>query len=323
MKIYQEILEAERRIRAYIKRTPLIYSNFLSELCDCNAYLKLESEQITGSFKLRGAFNKILFLKDNGVKKVITASTGNHGVAVSYAGKTLGFDTKIFIPENISDFKLRKLKEYEVNSEFFGNDCLEAEHLAKEKAGEEGVVYISPYNDIQIIAGQGTIGIEIKDQIHDFDSVLVPIGGGGLISGLSVFLKALDKKVKIFGCLPENSPVMWESIKAGKIVETDTKKTLSDATAGGIEKDSITFEICKKYVDDFFLVNEKEIEEAIYLIFKNNKKIVEGAGALPVATLIKYKNEFRNKRVVLVLSGSNIDPDFLKRFSNKNKSKRV
>ncbi len=312
MKIFDEILMAEKRIRSFIRETPFIHSPILSNLCGCNVFLKLESEQITGSFKARGAFNKLLSLS-KGKKKVITASTGNHGFAVGYSAKVLGFESTVVVPFNISDFKLEKLKEFGIEFEYYGDDCVEAEYFAKRKAEDEGLTYISPYNDIQIIAGQGTAGLEIKNQIKGIDSVLVPVGGGGLISGISVFLKSNDNNIKIFGCLPENSPVMKASIKYGRIINMKTEKTISDATAGGIEEGSITLEICKKYVDGFFLVSEEEIEDAIFLIYENHNKMIEGAGALPLASLFKFKKHFKDQNVILVLSGSNIDEEFFKR----------
>lgn len=311
MKVFEEILQAEKRIKSFVRKTPVLQSRPLSELADCNVSLKLESEQITGSFKVRGSFNKLLSLPE-GKKNVITASTGNHGLAVGYSAKELGFNCKVVIPENISEFKLKKLKEFGIDIEFFGEDCVEAEYFAKRKAEEEGLTYISPYNDIQIIAGQGTIGIELNEQIKNIDSVLVPVGGGGMISGISVFFKFINKKIRFFGCLPERSPVMRESIRKGRIVNLKTEETLSDATTGGIEEGSITFEICKKYVDDFLLVSEKEIEDAIFTIFENHNKIIEGAGALPVATLLRFKEKFKGQNVVLVLSGSNIVREFFK-----------
>lgn len=312
MKIFDEILKAEKRIKDLIKKTPLIHSPLLSDICGCNVFLKLESEQVTGSFKVRGAFNKILSLPE-GKRNIITASTGNHGLAVGYASKTLRLKSRVVVPSTISEFKLKKLKEFGIELEIFGEDCVEAEHFARKKAEEENLAYISPYNDLQIIAGQGTIGMEINDQIDNVDALLVPVGGGGLISGISVFLKSNNPKIKVFGCLPENSPVMRESIREGKIVEMKTKETISDATAGGIEEGSITFEICKNYVDDFFLVSEKEIEDAIFLILETHNKVIEGAGALPVSALLKFKSIFKKKNVVLVISGSNIDKNFFKK----------
>jgi len=311
MKIFDEILQAEKRIKKFIIKTPLLKSDPLSELSGCNVFLKLESEQITGSFKARGAFNKLLSIPKG--KNVITASTGNHGLAAGYSAKKLGLNCRVVIPKNISDFKIKKLKEFGIDIEFFGEDCVDAEYFAKRKAEEEGLTYISPYNDIKVIAGQGTIGMELKEQIKNIDSVLVPVGGGGMISGISVFLKSINAKIRIFGCLPENSPVMRESIKKDRIVNMKTEETLSDATAGGIEEGSITFEICKKYVDDFFLVSEEEIENAIFTIFENHNKIIEGAGALPVATLLRFKDRFKDQNVILILSGSNIDWEFFKK----------
>jgi len=173
-------------------------------------------------------------------------------------------------------------------------------------------VYVPPYNDLKIIGGQATIGIELRRQIENINTVLVPVGGGGLISGIAGYLKSIDKNIEIIGCQPENSAVMYESIKAGKIVERELKPTLADASAGGIEKGTITFEICKKYVDDFILITEEEIKEGIKLFIEKHNLLIEGTGALPAASYLKAIEKFKNKNVVLILSGARIGLDQLK-----------
>ncbi len=173
-------------------------------------------------------------------------------------------------------------------------------------------MYIPPYNDLKIIGGQATIGIELQKQIENINTVLVPVGGGGLISGIAAYLKSMDKNIEIVGCQPENSAVMYESINAGKIVEMESKPTLSDASAGGIEPGAITFDICKKYVDDFILVTEEEIKDGIKLFIEKHNLLIEGTGVLAAASFLKTIEKFKNKNVVLILSGARISLNQLK-----------
>lgn len=313
MDVKKEVLAAEKRIRKYIRETPLEYSPYLSDLCKCNVYLKLENLQLTGSFKARGAMNKVLSLtKKQRERGVITASTGNHALGVANALKTLNCKGTIYLPKNSSKSKINALKYYSVNLKFYGTDCDDTEAYARRIANKNNQVYISPYNDRKIIGGQGTIGVELKNQLKNIDYVFASIGGGGLISGIGGYLKLVDKKIKVIGCLPRNSPVMYESIKAGKIIDMKTKPTLSDGTAGGIEHGSITFELCKKFVNDYILVNENEIKKAIKLILGKHHLVIEGAAGVTVASLIKEKNKFKNKNIVLVICGGNITLDKLK-----------
>jgi len=319
MNVRDEVLKAEERIRKYIRESPLEHSPFLSKVCDCNVYLKLESEQLTGSFKIRGAMNKLLSLSEEQRQKgIVTASTGNHALAVAYGLQKLNIKGYIYLPENAAKSKIEALKYYNAPVRFYGTDCVETEIYARQEAEKQGSVFISPYNESQIIGGQGTIGIEILKQLPITTSIFVPVGGGGLISGIAGYIRYSAPEIKIFGCLPTASPVMYESIKAGEIVEMDTRETLSDATAGGIEPGSITFGICKEYVDDYFLVTEREIEEAICLILEQHHKVFEGASALTVAALLKNKEKFTGENVVLVISGSNISIERLKGILFRN-----
>lgn len=320
MNIKLNVLKAEERIREYIRTTPLEFSPVLSKLCGANVYLKLESEQLTGSFKIRGSLNKLLSLTpDQKQKGITTASTGNHGLAVAYGLKMLAIKGIIYLPETAPKNKIEPFIYYDAVLKFHGNDMLETELFAREQASKNGMTYISPYNDEDIVAGQGTIGIELEKDIKQLDAVFVPVGGGGLISGIAGFLKESDSKnVKVFGCLPKASPVMYESIHVGKIVDMVSRETLSDATAGGIDWDSITFNYCKQYVDDYFLISEEEIKKAIFMMLDKHHKLIEGASALTIAALLKNSKDFRNQNIVLVLSGSNIGVDKIKKIIAEN-----
>lgn len=316
--ILKEALDAERRIRKYIRETPVEYSPRLSGFGGSKVYLKLENLQVTGSFKLRGAMNKILSLSETDKKKgFTTASSGNHAAAVAYALKQFGIKGIIYLPENTSWNKVEILRDQGAELEFYETDCAKTEKYARDMAKRKNMIFIPPYNDIKIIGGQATLGCEILRQTDNIDAVLVPVGGGGLISGIAGVIKSIDKNIRIIGCQPENSAVMHESVKAGKIIEMESFPTLSDGTAGGIEKGSITFDICKKYVDDFIIVTEEEIIEALKLILERHYMLVEGSAVLPVAAYLKSMEEFKNKTVVLIISGSKISLEQLKQIADK------
>ncbi len=313
MDFVKEAKKAEKRIRSYIRKTPLEYSPFLSKEGKNKTYLKLENLQLTGSFKIRGAINKILSLTlEDREKGVITSSSGNHGAAFAYIAEKLAIDGTIYLPKNASKAKIASLKSYGVNLEFYGYDCVQTETHARNLSLEQGVVFVSPYNDSEIIAGQATIGIELLEQLADTDVVLVPVGGGGLISGIAGYLKSVNKNIEVIGCQPINSAIMNESIKQGKIVTIESLDTISDGTAGGIEENSITFNFCKKYVDDFILVSELEIKESIRLVLQHHHMLIEGAAALTVSSYLKNKSKFKGKNVVLVISGAKISLEKLK-----------
>lgn len=313
--IRQEALEAEQRIRPYIRETPVEFSSILSQKGNCQVYLKLENLQLSGSFKFRGALNKLLSLsQEDRAKGVVTASSGNHASGFGHACHILGLRGTIYLPENASPAKIEALNQYNVDVRFYGMDCGDTEVYARKTAEQDGRIYVSPYNDPQVIGGQATIGIELERQIDRIDSVCVCIGGGGLIGGIAGFLKSSNKNITIHGCQPVNSPVMVESIKAGHIIEMESLPTLSDGSAGGIESGAITLEICRNYVDNFILVSEEEIKNAILFILDKHHMLIEGAAAVPVASFMKKIDVFSGKQVVLVISGAKISLDVLKKI---------
>ena len=311
--VLKEALIAEERIRKHIRETPIEYSLFLSQPGSCNVYLKCENLQLTGSFKLRGALNKLLsFSKEELERGLMTASSGNHGAAFAWLMKKFDHKGTIILPETTAPTKIESLGLYGVGIEQFGDDCIKAERHGRQTAKKQGLTYIPPYNDPQIIGGQGTIGIELTRQVPGLDCVVVPVGGGGLIAGIAGYLKSENPGTEILGCQPENSAVMHASVKAGQILDLESKPTISDGSAGGIEEDSITFPICQELVDDFILLTEDEIISALKLILEKHYLLVEGAGALSVAAFIKQIDRFKGKNVVLILSGSKISLDTLR-----------
>lgn len=314
--IYLEVLEADKRIRSAIRETPLEYSPGLSKITDTHVYLKCENLQYTGSFKVRGAFNKLLSLTPSEREKgIVTASSGNHGAALAYGLNKLNklkIPGIIFIPENASSTKIENIQNYDVPLKFYGQDAVQTEMFARAYAKEHGMVYISPYNDSYIIGGQGTIALELIHQLDKIDVVFVPIGGGGLISGIAGYLKHTSPQTQIIGCLPLNSPVMEKSIKAGHIINMETFPTLSDGTSGGIELDSMTFDMCRTNVNEYVLCTEEEIKQAMVLLLKTQHLLVEGASGVALAGFLKKSQNFARKNIVVVLSGANISLETLK-----------
>tara|TARA_B100000586_G_scaffold90588_1_gene64528 strand:- start:2079 stop:3032 length:954 start_codon:yes stop_codon:yes gene_type:complete len=302
---------AYNNIKKHIVKTPLIHSKNLSSISDTNVFLKLENFQHTGSFKLRGAMNKILNLPDKSIS-VVAASSGNHGAAVAYSLRNLKMKGLVYVPENAVSSKVKLMKKYGVEIRYSGNDSLIAESSAISYAEENNLSFVSPYNDIDVISGQGTIGVEMINQMKDLDVVFITVGGGGLISGVGGYLKSINSNIKIIGCSPENSPVMKVSLNKGKIIEFDSLPTLSEGSAGGIERDSITYNFCEEFIDDFYLVSEEEIAENIKFFIANEKLLIEGAAAVSVAAFLKNKKLFKGMNVGIVICGGNIGNDTLK-----------
>ena len=314
MDINQLILDASSRINPFIRRTTFSYSEFFSKLIDGEVYFKLENQQFTGSFKARGALNKIFTLNESGksINSVISASTGNHGAAVAYAARQAKIECNIYVPEGSSKAKLSNMKNYGATINIFGSDCVEAEAKAREVSEKNQVPYVSPYNDFHIVAGQGTMGAEIKSQANELDAIIISLGGGGLMAGTASFLKSVWPNIKVIGCSPSNSAIMIHSMEAGKILELESLPTLSDGTAGGVEQESITFPLCCKLVDETILISEKEIRDAMVLYIENEHQLLEGAAGTAVAALLKMKDKLKGKKIGVVICGGNIAIDTLK-----------
>jgi threonine dehydratase len=269
--------------------------------------LKLENLQVTNSFKPRGAFNRLLHLSAEERRGIITASAGNHGQAVAYAARKLKFPARIVVPKTTPKIKIEGIKKYDADLVLFGETYDEAEQKAKELARKDGCAYISPYDDELIIAGHGTIGLEIIEALPNVDAVIVPVGGGGLVSGISIAIKSIKPSVQVIGVQSEASPVMYESLKAGRIVEARKAETIAEGLSGGIEQGAMTFKIAQEYVDEMLLVREETIRRAVYLLWTSEKQVTEGSGAAAIAPIMENKSEFAGKTVVAVITGGNID----------------
>jgi len=304
------IEETLRRIAPHVCRTECRRSPALSEKVGAEVHLKLENLQDSGSFKLRGVINKVLSLtEEDSQKLLVAASTGNHGAAFAHALELFGLRGKLFMPKTSAAVKVENVRSTGVPFELVGEDCIEAEAHAAAFARSEGHVWISPYNDLEVVHGQGTVAVELAEQLGKIDAVLVPVGGGGLISGIAGYLNAVDPSIEIIGCQPVNSCVMHRSIIAGEILDIESLPTISDGVAGGIEAGSITFDLCRRHVDSFIVLEEDEIIAAMRLLHEEEGVTVEGAAALSTAAVLKEKDRFAGRRVALIVSGGRVDEE--------------
>ena len=315
-------LDARERIQDWVRRTPLEFSPLLSGLSGAEVWLKLENWQQSRSFKIRGAANKILSLSPEEQARGLTlSSSGNHAAACVHVASKLNLPAHCVLPSTVSQAKLADLEASGLELTFHGEDCVEAEMAAKQAAEDQGRVWISPYNDAAVIAGQGTVGLEIEEDLSDLQAVLVPVGGGGLISGVAGVFKGGAGGVEIVGCQPEASCVMARSVAQGRLIAMPSRPTLSDGTAGGVEPGSVTWDYCRRWVDGWVLLEEAEIAQALRLLIIEHRLMVEGAAALPVAALLKEKKQFRNRKIVLVVTGARINIETLKQvFFGEEKS---
>lgn len=270
-------------------------------------FFKLENLQRTGSFKLRGATNKILLLSNSqAAAGVIAASNGNHGLAVAAAARKAGIKPQVFVSDHVSPAKAQLIEQMEAVIRRSGTDPLEAELAARAEAERSGKVFISPYNDVDVMAGQGTIGVELAQQLGPVDAVFVAVGGGGLIGGIGTYVKSAVPKATVVGCWPRNSPVLHESIKAGRIIEVEEKPTLSESTAGGLEPGSVTLDVCSHVIDSSVLVSEEEILSAMRLVRDQKGWLIEGAAGVAVAALQKDMGRYQGKTVAVIICGANL-----------------
>lgn len=303
----ERIRETYDRIRDGIRETPVEYSAPLSRALGAEVQVKWECDQATGSFKLRGALNKLRRLSpQDRAKGIVSASTGNHGLAVGHAARLEGVGLKLFLPETAAAAKRERIEAMGVDVEVRGASCDKTEALARDFAARSGMIFVSPYNDWDVVLGAGTVGLELDAGLNRFDEVLVPVGGGGLIAGIAAYLKSVRPDVRITGVEPETSAFMAASIGAGRLVDIDERATVADAVAGGIEPGAITFPLCRDLVDAIEVVTEASIVRAMALVRDGHGRMIEGAGALPFAALLQARRRRAGKSVAAVVSGANI-----------------
>jgi threonine dehydratase len=308
-----DIYLARKVIQDKIFRTPLVESSTLSKLTDSETYLKLENLQKTGSFKLRGATNKITQLKSEALERgVITVSSGNHGLAVSTAARELGIRAYISVSSATAENKVAAIRATGAQILMEGSTYDEAAEIASQKEKELNLTMIHPFDDPEIIAGQGTIGLEIIEDLPEIDTVLVPLSGGGLMSGIALALKTIKPSIHVVGVSMDQGPAMVESIKAGHIVEVEEQPTLADALVGGLGRENhYTMNMVMKYMDETVLVAESEIAAGMLFALEQHHLVLEGGGAVGIAALLFEKVKKLGSKLVIVASGGNVSPETL------------
>jgi len=318
----RDIEEAEGRIRKYIPPTPLECSPGISTLLGRDVYLKLETFQPIRVFKIRGALNKLLSLGDSELRRaVVTASSGNHGFAVAYASRIFGVKATICVPENVNPQKLRAIQEQGAEIIRFGGGYDETYENAVTTARRRGLTFVHAFNDADVIAGQGTCGLEIARQLPDLDAVAVAIGGGGLIAGIAIAIKESLPKVQVFGAETKSIPSMYESLAQGRMVHVTPGPTIADGMQAAIPGE-LTFEAARRYVDKIGLVSDEELEDAIYDLLLLGRVSAEPAGASPLAAMKGPLRHERAEKAVLVISGGNISLDLLRSILTRREKGR-
>ena len=320
MATIENFVKAKEKLSKVLLETNLIYSPIFSDESGNEIYIKLENLQKTGSFKIRGAYNKISNLTDNEKQRgVVASSAGNHAQGVAYAAEEAWIKAVIVMPKSTPLIKVESTKKYGAEVVLYGDVYDDAFKKAKELEEKEGYIFVHPFNDEEVLYGQGTIALEILEKLPETDIIIVPIGGGGLISGIACAAKIIKPGIKIIGVEPEGAASAYESIKENKIVELKEANTIADGTA--VKKiGELNFEYIKKYVDEIITVSDYELMEAFLLLVEKHKIIAENSGILSVAALKKLKE--KNKKVVSVISGGNIDVLMISSMINKGLIRR-
>ncbi|MEH6889625.1 threonine ammonia-lyase [Bacillus sp. JJ864] len=310
----QTIIAAHEKMKGIVHTTPLDYSSTFSELAHNEIYLKLENLQKTGSFKVRGSYNKMTSLSKEELQKgVVAASAGNHAQGVAYSSNMLGIPCTIVMPKGAPLSKVLATKRYGANIELQGNVFDEALAYALDLRERTGATFVHPFDDEHVIAGQGTVGLEILHQLDDVDAVICPIGGGGLIAGVAMAIKEQKPSVKIYGVQALACPSMKQSLQEKQRVTVQSTPTMADGIAVKRPGD-LTFQLVQRYVDDIFCVDEMEIARTMLMLLERNKLLVEGSGATSLAALLYGKVPEQGKKIVSVISGGNVDVNFISRI---------
>lgn len=314
----RDLFLAKSNIANYARRTPLIASTPGNIGSGHEVFLKLENLQTTGSFKIRGAANKLKSLtSEERQHGVVAVSSGNHGRAISKIARQLGINATVCISDKVPAHKVEAMRALGANVILAGDDQDEAEAHARQLVAEKGMIFVNPFDDPKVIAGQGTIGLEILEDLPQVDTVIVPTSGGGLIAGIALAMKSADPKLRVVGVTMQQGAAMYLSLQAGHLVPVDESETLADALIGGIGiENTYTLAMCQRYVDEIVLVSEEEIAEAMAYLLREEHLVVEGGGAVGIAALLQHKVDF-GKHVVVVISGGNVELELLLSIAKK------
>jgi threonine dehydratase len=304
----QEIQDARKSIRDQVKKTPLVRSPYLSSLTGSDVYLKLENLQVTNAFKIRGALYRLMKLSpEERAHGIIAASSGNHAQAVAVGAEKLNLKAIVVVPETTPKIKIEKIRKHKVELILHGEKYDYAEEYARKLAKERGLTFVSAYNDQIVVAGQGTVGLEILEDLPTADSIVVPVSGGSILSGVAVAAKSIKPSIEILGAQPENVAAMYHCLKAGKIINIPMKQTIAEGLDGNIEQGCITFELVQRYVDEVLLFSEETIKKMIRILWEQDKQVVEASGAIAIAPIVEMPKRFAGKQTVAVITGGNID----------------
>ncbi len=309
----EDVERAAIGLRSYLSPTPLQYSRAFTDKARCHVHLKIESIQPIRAFKVRGALNKLIRLSDKQRSAgVITASAGNHGMGVAYAAGVFNVPATVYVPETANAFKVEAIRRLGARVVAAGRNYNSAYVEALSAQRESGAVFVHAYDDPDVVAGQGTIATELLSDLESFDTVLVPIGGGGLISGIALYLKSRKPGIKVIGVEPTGADAMHRSLKAGSIVTLDRVSTIADGLAASAPG-KLTFKLAQSYVDEVILVEETELLRAIRLLFEWEHLLAEPAGAAALAALLYHHRPVPNEKVVVILSGGNVTDEVMLR----------
>jgi threonine dehydratase len=309
----EDVERAAVELRAYLPPTPLQHSRAFTEKTRCQVYLKIESIQPIRAFKVRGALNKLIRLTgEQRSAGVITASAGNHGMGVAYAAAVFSAPATVYVPETANPFKVEAIRRLGAHVIEAGRNYNGAYMEALGAQKESGATFVHAYDDPEVVAGQGTIASELLSELADFDTVLVPVGGGGLIGGIALYLKAKKPDIKVIGVEPVGADSMYRSLQAGSIVALDRVNTIADGLAASAPGE-LTFQLAQRYVDEVLLVEETEMLRAIRLLFEWEHLLAEPAGAAALAALLYHHRPAPNERVVVILSGGNVTDEVMLR----------
>ncbi|MBZ7924283.1 hydroxyectoine utilization dehydratase EutB [Ensifer adhaerens] len=314
----ESIVAARKRIERYVYRTPFVQSATLTKLCGAPIGLKLEHHQRTGSFKLRGATNAVLSLTpEERARGVVTASTGNHGRALAYAAKLQGSNATVCMSHLVPDNKVAEIRSLGANVRIVGKSQDDAQEEANRLAADNGLVLVLPFDHPNVVAGQGTLGLEIVDAMPDVMTVLVPLSGGGLAAGVAAAVKGRSPKARVIGLTMDRGAAMKASLDVGRPVQVEEVASLADSLGGGIGLDNaVTFEMCRALLDDVILLSEAEIAAGMRHAYSQEREVIEGAGAVGIAALLSGRLGRLDGPVAVILSGRNVDMDLHRRVIN-------
>jgi threonine dehydratase len=303
---YQDVERAHILIENYVHRTPVLTSESINNIFDCQLFFKCENFQKVGAFKFRGATNAVLLLNEEDARKgVATHSSGNHAAALALAARNRGITAYIVMPENAPMIKKKAVEEYGAHITYCKPTLEDREETLEYVLERTGAIEIHPYNNFNVIAGQGTAAKELLEEVSDFDLVICPVGGGGLVSGTSISVKALSPLTKVIACEPNGADDAYQSFKTGRLFPSISPKTIADGLLTSLGE--LPFQIIQKHVDDVVTVSDEAIVKAMRLVWERMKIVIEPSSAVPLAAILENKVETKGKRVGIILSGGNID----------------